>query len=59
MTDARFGWDAAALMAQVSKGRLTIEGLSPIKATVLVNRLKRLPLRIRWEQHAVTQLEGF
>jgi hypothetical protein len=45
-------------MSRVSKGTLVIDGLSPVKATVLVNRLKRLPVLIAWEQYAVTQLDG-
>ena len=56
--DPRFGWDAAEVMSRIKLGRLTIDALSPVKATVLVNRLKRMPVRIEWEQHAITQLEA-
>jgi hypothetical protein len=55
LDDARFGWDADLLMAQINKGVLRIEDLSPVKATIIVNRLKRLPLEIKWEQYLVTQ----
>ena len=58
MTDPRFAWDVGALLSRIDKGNLTIENVAPVKASVLVNRLKRLPVTIRWEQHAVSQLEA-
>lgn len=56
--DTRFGWNPSVLMGRISKGHLTLENVSPVKATILINRIKRLPLEIRWEQYAITQLEG-
>ena len=56
--DSRFGWDAQKLMSRINKGQLTIAKLSPVKASILINRLKRLPIKVRWEQNAVTQMEG-
>lgn len=50
MTDSRFGWDVAALLEQVGGGRLVLSGLSPAKASVLVSRIKYLPLKISWRQ---------
>ncbi len=55
--DSRFAWDPAAVMSSISKGRLKIDRLSPVKATILINRIKRLPVQIRWEQFAITQTE--
>lgn len=57
MEDARFGWDADSIIGQIEKGELTIENLSPVKATILINRIKRLPIQIRWEQYAITQID--
>ncbi len=57
MEDSRFGWDVNSIIGQIDKGELAIENLSPVKATILINRIKRLPIRIRWEQYAITQLD--
>jgi hypothetical protein len=56
--DSRFGWDAQKLMSRINNGRLKISGLSPVKASILISRIKRLPIEIRWEQNAITQMEG-
>ena len=58
ITDSRFGWDVDAVMSQIAKGELRIENVSPVKASVAINRIKRLPLRIRWEQYAVTEAQS-
>lgn len=58
LTDSRFGWDATEILSRSTMGLLSIDGVSPVKAAVLVNRLKRFPLRIRWEQYAVVQMEA-
>jgi hypothetical protein len=59
MEDSRFGWDSVQLMSRISKGNLVIDRVSPVKASILVNRIKRLPLGIRWEQYAITQMDSF
>ena len=55
ITDQRFAWDASRIMANISKGKLKIDQLPPVKAVILVNRIKRLPIQIRWEQYEITQ----
>jgi hypothetical protein len=57
--DSRFAWDPAKVMASISKGTLVIESLSPVKAAILINRIKRSPIVIRWEQYAITQMDDF
>ena len=57
ITDSRFGWDVDAVMSTIAKGELRVENVSPVKASIAINRIKRLPVRIRWEQYAVTQAE--
>ncbi len=57
LEDSRFAWSADQLMASISKGALSIENVSPVKATILINRIKRLPVKIVWEQHAITQMD--
>ena len=58
IVDQRFAWDPERIMASISKGALKVDRLSPIKASILVSRLKRLPIQIRWEQYAITQSES-
>ncbi len=55
LNDDRLRLEASTILSQVSKGNLVIDGLSPVKASILVNRIKRLPITIRWEQYAITE----
>lgn len=57
LQDSRFGWDAAALMSNIKGGVLRIEQVSPVKATIVINRIKNLSVRIRWEQNAITEID--
>lgn len=59
MNDSRFSFDANHLLGQIRGGKLLIKNVSPVQASILVNRLKRLPLAITWEQHAITTVEKF
>jgi uncharacterized Zn finger protein (UPF0148 family) len=58
MEDSRFNWDSASIMAGIRFGELKLDHVTPVKATILINRIKRLPIRIRWEQYAITQSDG-
>jgi hypothetical protein len=53
--DPRFAWDSNEIFSKISKGHLAINGLSPVKASILITRIKRLPVEIRWEQYAIAQ----
>jgi hypothetical protein len=55
LEDSRFAWDSGGIFSKISKGHLAIDGLSPVKASILITRIKRLPVQIRWEQYAITQ----
>ena len=57
ISDTRFNWDAQAILLQIKNGELLLKNLSPVKASILINRIKRLPVKIRWEQYAITQAE--
>lgn len=57
LQDSRFGWDAAELLSKMTGGVLRIERISPVKATVVINRIKNLSVRIRWEQNAITEID--
>jgi hypothetical protein len=56
ITDARLNWDPDQIISKIKQGTLQIDAVSPVKATIVINRIKRLPLKIRWEQNAVTQV---
>jgi hypothetical protein len=55
LEDPRFAWDSNEIFSNISKGHLAIDGLSPVKASILITRIKRLPVEIRWEQYAIAQ----
>lgn len=50
MSDSKFGWDVDELLTRVGGGRLTLPRISPTKASVLISRIKYLPLKISWRQ---------
>lgn len=54
MTDSRFGWDTMGLLAKARGGRLVLPAISPAKASVLINRIKYLPLKISWRQDVLS-----
>lgn len=53
--DPRFLLNVDRLVSSIKMGSLRIPALSPVKASLLVNRLKEYPLEIRWEQYAITR----
>ncbi len=57
LQDSRFGWDASAVMSTIRGGMLRLERISPVKATIVINRIKNLAVQIRWEQSAITELD--
>lgn len=50
LTDSRFNWEPDEVMAQVRSGRLELKGLNPTKASILINRIKYLPIEVSWKQ---------
>ena len=54
MTDSRFGWDVNEIMSQISEDRLVLSHLTPAKASVFVNRIKYLPLKVSWRQDVLS-----
>ncbi|MBX3039697.1 MAG: hypothetical protein KF789_03180 [Bdellovibrionaceae bacterium] len=50
LTDSRFNWESDEVMAQVKAGRLELKGLNPTKASILINRIKYLPIEVSWKQ---------
>lgn len=48
--DLKFRLDIDGLLTGVRNGELQIPSLSPVKAALLVQRLRVLPVELRWEQ---------
>ena len=57
LDDQRFGWNPNDLLARISKGVLQIDNVASVKAVILINRIKRMPVKVRWEQYAITKME--
>lgn len=55
LADRKFLWDAEALLRQVKLGILVLDHVTPVKTSLLVQRLQDLPLNVRWEQHALSE----
>lgn len=51
--DSRFLWDEQAIINSAKNGVVKIKGVSTIKAAILLQRLRGLPLEVRWEQNAI------
>ncbi|MEK6555480.1 MAG: hypothetical protein AABZ31_09580 [Bdellovibrionota bacterium] len=55
LTDARFLWDLESLLGKIDQGVLQLNDLSAVKSALIVQRLKTLPVDIKWEQYAIHQ----
>lgn len=55
LADSRFLWDIDALLATIKEGELVIPDVSAVKAALAIQRLKLLPVDLKWEQHAIHQ----
>ena len=51
INDPKFGWDPREVMKSVQAGVLHFNDLNPVKASVLVQKLKDLPIEISWTQN--------
>ena len=51
LTDPKFGWDPKELLKQVKLGQLKFENLNPVKASVLVQKLQDVPVKVSWIQN--------
>lgn len=55
LTDKKFMWDADNLIRGSRGGVLKLTQLNPVKASLVVRRLKHLPVQVSWEQHAIVE----
>lgn len=51
--DSRFGWDPDQILGEIREGVLVLKNLSPIKCSLLVQRLKFSDVDVEWRQHAL------
>ena len=55
VTDRKFMWDGEQILRSIRQGEAVIANVSASKAYILISRLRSLPVRVSWEQHAVHQ----
>lgn len=55
LRDVRFGWKTEDLMQSIRRGTLLLSKLNPVKASLVVNRLKTYPLKIVWSQNGILE----
>lgn len=55
LTDPLFLWDVEGLLKGLTNGDLQLTELTPVKASLVVQRLGTLPLQISWVQHALVE----
>ena len=55
LTDKKLLWDLDEILKKIKLGQVKIENVSSTKAYVVVTRLKHLPVKVTWEQHAIHQ----
>lgn len=54
ITDSKFGWNVIQIMAQIKGGVLTIRSVNAVKASILIQRVKYLPVKISWRQDVLS-----
>ncbi|MCC6277816.1 MAG: hypothetical protein IT289_07885 [Oligoflexia bacterium] len=51
LEDRRLGLDPSMVTSNIKDGKVILGPINPVKASVLVSHLKRLPLDIKWRSH--------
>jgi len=54
ITDTKFGWNVIQMMTQIKGGVLTIRSVNAVKASILMQRVKYLPVKISWRQDVLS-----
>jgi hypothetical protein len=54
LSDSKFGWNAIQVMSQIKDGVLTIKSINAVKASILVQRVKYLPVKVSWRQDVLS-----
>jgi hypothetical protein len=50
LDDPKFQWSSSEIIRKIRLGKITLKNLAPVKASVLISRIKDLPLKISWTQ---------
>ena len=53
--DERFLWDAEKIISDMVEGQLRLKEVTAVKSALLVQKLRAVPVEIRWEQYAIYQ----
>jgi hypothetical protein len=56
LTDSKFGWNTIQIMTQMKDGILTIKSVNAVKASILIQRVKYLPVKVSWRQDVLSSL---
>lgn len=51
LSDPKFQWDIKELMRKIKMGKLVLENMNPVKASIVVHRLQALPVKVSWTQN--------
>lgn len=51
LDDPKMRWNVDEIMARVRGGRLVLDNLNPVKASILVRRIMPLKIKFTWSQH--------
>lgn len=55
LTDRKFVWDIEQILRSIRHGEVRITNVTPVKAYILISRLRGLPVQVKWEQYAIHQ----
>ncbi len=56
LEDKAFLWDVDEIFSSMKDGVLRIEKTNPVKASILVERLKAIDVQVQWKQYHITDL---
>jgi hypothetical protein len=54
LSDSKFNWNVIQLMAQINGGVLIIRSMNAVKASILMQRVKYLPVKVSWRQNVLS-----
>ncbi len=54
VADSKFGWNVIQVMTQIKDGVLILTSLNAVKASILVQRVKYLPVKVSWSQDVLS-----
>ena len=52
LSDPKFMWNVSELMDSIKNGKIAISDLNPVKASMVVQKLREVPVKVSWSQSA-------